>query len=70
MQENYHRHAVMWATSLQSAHVVCMPPQMEAWSVIGQSSCQSKHILGVSRWSPFLKSIWVFSVVGLAVNSD
>ena len=29
--------------------------------------CQS---LGVSRWGPFLKSIRVFSVVGLAVNSD
>ena len=27
-------------------------------------------LLGVSRWSPFLKSIRVFSVVGLAVNSD
>ena len=25
--------------------------------------------LGVSRWSPFLKSIRVFSVVGLAVNA-
>ena len=28
------------------------------------------EMLGVSRWSPFLKSIRVFSVVGLAVNSD
>ena len=27
-------------------------------------------LLGVSRWSPFLKSIRVFSVVGLAANSD
>ena len=31
------------------------------WSVL---------LLGVSRWSPFVKSIRVFSVVGLAVNSD
>ena len=28
------------------------------------------ELLGVSRWSPFMKSIRVFSVVGLAVHSD
>ena len=33
-------------------------------------SAIKSRILGVSRWSPFLKSIRVFSVVGLAVNSD
>ena len=29
-----------------------------------------KQEFGVSRWSPFLKSIRAFSVVGLTMNSD
>ena len=39
--------------------------------IIFKKSYLAKTVtLGVSRWSPFLKSIRVFSVVGLAVNSD
>ena len=40
------------------------------FQVLLKFSSEKTVYLGVARWSPFLKSIRVFSAVGLAVNSD